>query len=44
MAGGYGGNTATAAQWEPSVKYLLALLLAEIFLVGIMRGLTHHGG
>ena len=44
MAFGYGGKTDAAAQWEPSVKYLLVLLLAEIFLVGVLRGLTNHGG
>jgi hypothetical protein len=42
MVMGYGGSS--DAKWEPSVKYLLGLLLAEIFVVGIMRGLTHHGG
>lgn len=43
MAFGYGGKS-EGASWEPSVKYLLLLLLAEIFLVGVLRGLTNHGG
>lgn len=30
--------------WQPSVKYLLILLIAEIFVFGLMRGLTTHGG
>jgi hypothetical protein len=44
MAFGYGGRADTAAAWEPSVKYLLVLLLVEIFIVGCLRGLTNHGG
>lgn len=44
MAFGYGGKTDGASNWEPSVKYLLILLLAEIFIVGVLRGLTNHGG
>lgn len=44
MAFGYGGKSEGAASWEPSVKYLLVLLLAEIFIVGVLRGLTNHGG
>ena len=35
--GGLGG-------WQPSVKYLLLLVLAEIVLVAIARSLTAHGG
>lgn len=37
--GGSGGS-----DWEPSVKYLLVLLLVEIFAFGVLRGLTNHGG
>jgi hypothetical protein len=44
MAWGYGGSTDGAKSWEPSVKYLLLLLLAEIFIVGLFRSLTNHGG
>lgn len=32
------------AGWEPSVKYLLVLLLAEIVVVSILRSVTNHGG
>jgi hypothetical protein len=39
----YGTSTSTTS-WEPSVKYLLVLLLAEIFIVGVLRSLTNHGG
>jgi hypothetical protein len=38
--GGGGGMQA----WEPSVVYLLALVLAEIIIMGIIRSLTKHGG
>jgi hypothetical protein len=44
MAFGYGGKTDGAQPWEPSVKYLLLLLLAEIAVVSILRSLTNHGG
>ena len=37
----YGGN---AEKWEPSVRYLLVLVVAEIIIVGVMRTLTNHGG
>lgn len=30
--------------WQPSVKYLLLLVLAEIVLVAVARSLTAHGG
>lgn len=30
--------------WHPSVKYLLVLLVAELFVFGLLRGLTQHGG
>lgn len=36
--------TGTGGDWEPSVKYLLLLVLAEIFVFGLMRALTNHGG
>ena len=34
----------TMGDWQPSVKYLLLLLLAEIFLFGIARTFINHGG
>jgi hypothetical protein len=30
--------------WEPSVKYLLVLLIAEIIVFGMLRAFTVHGG
>jgi hypothetical protein len=42
MAYGFGSEGADG--WEPSVRYLLVLLLAEIVLFGLLRGLTNHGG
>lgn len=32
------------ADWQPSVKYLLVLLLVEIIAVSILRTITNHGG
>jgi hypothetical protein len=31
-------------EWQPTVKYLLVLLLVEILLMGVIRGITKHGG
>ncbi len=36
--------TGTGGNWEPSVRYLLLLIIAEIFVFGVMRALTTHGG
>lgn len=44
MTSAFSGSTSGASDWEPSVKYLLVLLLAEIFIFGVLRGLTNHGG
>jgi hypothetical protein len=30
--------------WQPSVKYLLVLLVAEIVVFGVLRSITNHGG
>lgn len=30
--------------WEPSVTYLLGLVVAEIILMGVLRTMTKHGG
>jgi hypothetical protein len=38
--GAIGGTT----QWEPTVKYLLVLVVLEILLMGVLRTLTKHGG
>lgn len=32
------------AAWSPSVKYLLVLLIAEIVLFGLLRGVLNQGG
>lgn len=34
----------TPSDWHPTVKYLLALVVAEIALMGVMRYFTKHGG
>lgn len=33
-----------AGQWEPSVLYLLTLVIAEIAIMGVLRYFTKHGG
>lgn len=43
MAAAYSEGTGSG-DWEPSVKYLLVLLAVEIFVFGLLRGLTNHGG
>lgn len=30
--------------WQPTVKYLLVLVIAEILIMGLIRGVTKHGG
>lgn len=41
----YGATSSDGAPaWEPTVKYLLVLVIAEIFIMGLIRGLTKHGG
>jgi hypothetical protein len=37
------GSTKTDG-WEPSVKYLIVLIFAEILLMGVLRTYTKHGG
>jgi hypothetical protein len=36
-------NSGTGA-WQPSVTYLLILVVVEIVLMGALRGFTKHGG
>lgn len=31
-------------EWEPSVLYLLGLVIAEIMIMGTLRYFTKHGG
>ena len=41
----FGSNDGSGSNgWEPSVKYLLILLIAEIIVFGILRTFTVHGG
>lgn len=37
-------TTANGGQWEPSVLYLLALVVIEITVMGTLRYFTKHGG
>lgn len=30
--------------WQPGVVYLLALIFAEIVVMGVLRTMTRHGG
>jgi hypothetical protein len=30
--------------WQPSVTYLVVLVIVEIVAMGILRGVTSHGG
>lgn len=39
MYGNKGGST-----WEPSVIYLLVLVVAEIVVMASLRAFTKHGG
>ena len=38
------GSIGGATAWEPSVKFLLVLLVAEVFIVAGLRAYTKHGG
>lgn len=38
------GAVKAVGDWEPSVKYLLVLIIAEVLLVSVLRALTVHGG
>lgn len=39
---GRGGSGGTDG-WEPSVKYLLVLIVAEIVLFGVLQGFLNRG-
>lgn len=41
---GISAPSSSVGDWQPSVKYLLVLLLAEILVFGVLRGVTNHGG
>lgn len=34
----------SAGQWHPTVRFLLVLVVAEIFAFGALRAYTKHGG
>jgi hypothetical protein len=36
-------QTGTSA-WTPSVTYLIVLVVVEIVAMGVLRGVTSHGG
>lgn len=38
--GAIGGN----GRWEPTVQYLLVLVIVEILAMGVLRTMTKHGG
>lgn len=38
------GSIGGKSQWEPSVKYLLILVIVEILAMGCLRTATKHGG
>ena len=47
MAGGNGagiGAQKMSRKWEPTVQFLLALVIVEVVLYGVVRHLTKHGG
>lgn len=44
LRGMKGMGAGTASNWHPTVRYLLALVVGEIILMGVMRQFTRHGG
>jgi hypothetical protein len=38
------GGSNSSGSWQPSVTYLLMLVVAEIVIMGILRTYTKHGG
>lgn len=34
----------SGAQWHPTVRFLLILVIAELFAFGALRAYTKHGG
>jgi hypothetical protein len=41
---GMGVSNAGSGQWHPTVRFLLVLVVAEIFAYGALRAYTKHGG
>ena len=44
MAGPKGTMPGKAEGWQPTVRYLLALVIVELLLYGVLRTYTRHGG
>lgn len=40
----FGGSSSGGQSWQPSVTYLLMLVVVEIIIMGILRTYTKHGG
>ena len=38
------GGSNSGGPWQPSVTYLLVLVVVEIVIMGILRTYTKHGG
>lgn len=38
------GSSSGGQSWQPSVTYLLVLVVVEIAVMGILRTYTKHGG
>lgn len=39
-----GMSYGSGQQWHPTVLYLLALVVVEIAVMGVLRTMTKHGG
>jgi hypothetical protein len=39
-----GGSSSGSQSWQPSVTYLVVLVVVEIIIMGILRTYTKHGG
>lgn len=45
MAGPSGAGIPTDNKaWQPTVKYMLGLVIVELLLYGFLRSYTRHGG
>jgi len=40
----YGSGSGGGQSWQPSVVYLLVLVVVEIAVMGALRTFTKHGG
>lgn len=38
------GSSNGGSSWQPSVTYLLVLVVVEITIMGVLRAYTKHGG